>query len=168
MNTQMDLTFNGSDYVPELDQQRLSGQILRIRELMIDGKYRTLSEIEQITNDPQSSISAQLRNLRKDRFGKHILNKRRVGNRRDGLFEYQLLKNELPIEKNFARKIAGFISTTMSHQKETQNIEAIENQILKSKMQTMYNEMEALKIIIEKRKSAFDFTEWEMIQKILK
>lgn len=84
--------FNGSDYVPELDQARLTGQIERIYNLMIDGKFRTLSEIENETNDPQASISAQLRHLRKERFGKHIVNKRRVGDEKKGLFEYQVLK----------------------------------------------------------------------------
>lgn len=86
--------FNGSDYIPEFDDKRLTGQIKRIYSLMIDGKWRTLSEIESITNDPQSSISAQLRHLRKERFGSHILNKRRRGDRHSGLFEYQLLKSE--------------------------------------------------------------------------
>ena len=84
--------FNGSDYVPKLDQARLTGQIKRIYNLMIDGEYRTLREIENATNDPQASISAQLRHLRKVRFGSHIINKRRVGDEKQGLFEYQLLK----------------------------------------------------------------------------
>lgn len=95
MNTQLSIfnnpTFNGSDYVEELDQKRLTGQIKRIYNLMIDGNWRTLKEIENTTSDPQSSISAQLRHLRKPRFGSHILNKRRSGEEKNGLFEYQLL-----------------------------------------------------------------------------
>jgi len=83
--------FNGSDYVPELDQKRLTGQIKRVYELMRDGKFRTLGEIEKITNDPQASISAQLRHLRKKRFGGFTVNKRRRGDRENGLFEYQLI-----------------------------------------------------------------------------
>ena len=83
--------FNGSDYVPELDDQRLQGQIKRIYELMKDGKFRTLSEIETLTGDPQASISAQLRHLRKERFGGFVVNRRRRGERKEGLFEYQLL-----------------------------------------------------------------------------
>ena len=83
--------FNGSDYVPELDQKRLTGQIKRVYELMRDGKFRTLGEIEQRTNDPQASISAQLRHLRKKRFGGFTVNKRRRGDRENGLFEYQLI-----------------------------------------------------------------------------
>lgn len=84
--------FDGSDYEPEYDDSRLTGQIKRIYTLMIDGKFRTLAEIESETKDPQASISAQLRHLRKKRFGNHILNKRPRGDRENGLFEYQLLK----------------------------------------------------------------------------
>jgi hypothetical protein len=85
--------FDGPDYVPELDKKRLSGQILRIHDLMKDGRYRTLAEIEHATGDPQASISAQLRHLRKPRFGGHTINKRRRGDGENGLFEYQLLIN---------------------------------------------------------------------------
>lgn len=95
MDAQLDIfknaRFNGSDYQKELDQTRLSGQIKRIYNLMIDGTWRTLTEIESETNDPQASISAQLRHLRKPRFNSHILNKRRRGDKSNGLYEYQLL-----------------------------------------------------------------------------
>lgn len=83
--------FNGSDYESAFDDVRLTGQLKLIYSLMIDGKWRTLGEIEVITKAPQSSISAQLRHLRKDRFGNHIINKRPRGDRSHGLFEYQLL-----------------------------------------------------------------------------
>lgn len=88
---QTKLRFNGSDYIPKLDNERLTGQIKRIFDLMKDGKWRTFSEIEENTGDPQPSISAQLRHLRKDRFGSHSVNKRRRGVETNGLFEYQLL-----------------------------------------------------------------------------
>jgi len=67
--------FNGSDYSPKHDHKRLTGQHERIKELMIDGKWRTLNEIERLLGYPQASISAQLRNLRKSRFGGYTLNK---------------------------------------------------------------------------------------------
>ena len=87
----MNLQFDGSTYVQESDQHRLTGQLLRIFELMSDGRWRTLAEIEQATADPQASISAQLRNLRKPRFGNYNIDKRRRGESTSGLFEYQLL-----------------------------------------------------------------------------
>lgn len=84
--------FNGPDYQPSKDQRRLAGQILRVYAAMIDGRWRTLSEIADITGDPESSISAQLRHLRKTRFGSHIVNKQRRGIETLGLYEYQLIK----------------------------------------------------------------------------
>lgn len=84
--------FDGPDYNPELDQERLTGQIKRIYDLMIDGVWRTLGEIEAATGDGEASISAQLRHLRKKRFAFHRVEKRRRGEEKNGLFEYQLLK----------------------------------------------------------------------------
>ncbi len=86
------MRFNGSDYVPELDNKRLTKQHIRIRDLMLDGKWRTLAEISDTTKDPEASVSAQLRHLRKERFGSWVLEKRVRGDRTNGLFEYKLNK----------------------------------------------------------------------------
>jgi len=59
-------------------------------ETMKDGKWYTLDEIHKATNDPHASISAQLRNLRKERFGSHVIEKRCKGNRSNGLWEYSM------------------------------------------------------------------------------
>lgn len=83
--------FDGSDYEPDYDDVRLTGQLLRIFNVMKDGIPRTLGEIEALTGDPQASISAQLRHLRKRRFGSHVVRKQVRGAREHGLFEYQLL-----------------------------------------------------------------------------
>ena len=80
--------FNGSDYDTQRDQKRLTGQILRVFNLMKDGKYRTLREISNITKDPEASISAQLRHLRKERFGGYTVDKENVVG---GLFIYKLI-----------------------------------------------------------------------------
>lgn len=82
--------YDGSDYVPVRDDARLDRQYDRIYGLMRDGGWRTLSQIEVATGDPAASISAQLRHMRKPRFGGHVLNKRYLG---EGLFEYQLVLN---------------------------------------------------------------------------
>lgn len=83
--------FNGSDYVPALDDTRLLSQLGRVYNVMSDGNWRTLSEIAAITGDPEASISAQLRHLRKQRFGGHIVEKQPRGERARGLYEYRLL-----------------------------------------------------------------------------
>ena len=82
--------FNGSDYDYEKDHDRISKQHERVRESMRDGVWRTLGEIAALTGDPESSISAQLRHLRKPRFGTWTVDKRRRGEGRQGLWEYQL------------------------------------------------------------------------------
>ena len=73
-----------------IDFDRLCGQIRRIYDLMKDGCWRSLSEIEESTGDPQASISSQLRHLRKHRFGANNIKKQR----RDGSgpWEYRLEK----------------------------------------------------------------------------
>ena len=83
--------FNGEVYNRLFDDKRLTGQLRRIFDLMADNKWRTLEEIKQVTGDPPASISAQLRHLRKERFGEHTVNKRSRGDRKKGLYEYQLI-----------------------------------------------------------------------------
>lgn len=85
------LRFNGPEYVPERDNARLGSQIMKIYNLMKDGQYRTLNSIHSLTGEPEASISAQLRHLRKERFGGHTVNRRYIEN---GLYEYQLLINK--------------------------------------------------------------------------
>lgn len=79
--------FDGADYVPPRDDQRLSSQYWRIWGLMRDGGWRSLAQIAQATGDPPASISAQLRHMRKPRFGGHTVNRRYLG---DGYYEYQV------------------------------------------------------------------------------
>jgi len=70
--------FSGSDYDPAIDFVRLKGQMLRVYAcLQPRNEWWTLREIEEETGDPQASISAQLRNLRKEKFGGHTIERRR-------------------------------------------------------------------------------------------
>lgn len=84
----------GAVYNKRDDEPRLSKQSVAIYKLMADGKWRTLSEIAQLLHYPESSISAQLRHLRKPRHGSHVVNKQCRGERSRGLFEYQLVINQ--------------------------------------------------------------------------
>ena len=84
--------FDGNDYVRVVDDKRLSRQMDLVRDLMIDGKWRTLSEIAAEIRQPEASVSAQLRHLRKERFGSYRVDKQRRGDPRQGLFEYCLTK----------------------------------------------------------------------------
>ena len=80
--------FDGSDYIEERDFSRLSLQADRVFNLMIDGKKRTLAQISKATGDPEASVSAQLRNFRKKKFGSYIVEKEYIDN---GLFTYWVL-----------------------------------------------------------------------------
>jgi hypothetical protein len=82
--------FNGPAYQREFDFVRLTGQIKCVHGCMRDGKWRTLDEIAHVTGDPPASISAQLRHLRKAKFGSFMVEKRARGDRAHGLFEYRL------------------------------------------------------------------------------
>ena len=83
-----DARFAGSDYDHERDGPRLSEQIGRVWRAMCDGQWRTLEEIAVITGDPTPSISAQLRHLRKRKFGSHTVDKKHLGN---GLYQYRVV-----------------------------------------------------------------------------
>jgi hypothetical protein len=83
--------FNGPDYVPERDWVRLSTQIGRVFNSMKDSSWRSLRDISDITGDPEASVSAQLRHLRKKRFGSHTIEKKHLGS---GLYHYRLIPSE--------------------------------------------------------------------------
>lgn len=79
--------FNGEDYQPMRDDNRLTGQLLRVWQAMQGGLWRTLAQIAILTGDPQASVSAQLRHLRKARFGAHAVEKEYLGH---GLYQYRV------------------------------------------------------------------------------
>jgi len=68
---------------------RRGTQIARVYTVLLDGDWHTLGNIAERTGDPEPSISAQIRHLRKDRFGNHIIEYRHV---QHGLWEYRLVR----------------------------------------------------------------------------
>lgn len=90
------MRFNGDDYVASRDDVRLTGQLLRVWNVMCDGSWKTLPQIAEATGDPEASISAQLRHLRKPRFGGHTIEKEYIIN---GLYRYRLIVNSQGVEK---------------------------------------------------------------------
>jgi hypothetical protein len=61
--------FDGATLDIERDQSRLARQLTAVRLLMLDGQWRTLGQIHDLTGYPESSVSARLRDLRKLKFG---------------------------------------------------------------------------------------------------
>lgn len=95
MQSQLEMRFSGPAYDPAFDKERLTKQIGNIFHLMIDGQWRTLGEIESLTGYGQASISAQLRHLRKPSFGFYNVERRRRGDRKNGLYEYRVTRRFL-------------------------------------------------------------------------
>lgn len=87
---QQPFSFDGSTYEPALDRRRLTGQLLRVWEVVRNGQWYTLAGLEILTGDPQASISSRLRDLRKPRFGGYVVERRRVL----GTHEYRVLREE--------------------------------------------------------------------------
>lgn len=88
---QLELTdspdFDGDDIDQDRDKERLTGQLLRIWEVIKYGNWHTLRGLAKSTGDPEASISAQLRNFRKKKFGSHKIEKEYIEN---GLYRYRL------------------------------------------------------------------------------
>lgn len=83
-------------YDEKLDGARLDDQLHEILAVMLHagttGTWLTLREIWQLTKHGESSISAQLRNLRKPKYGSYLVEKRRRGEPGRGLWEYRVSK----------------------------------------------------------------------------
>jgi hypothetical protein len=56
---------------------------------MLDGQWRTLSQIVLHVGGSEAGVSARLRDLRKQKFGAYTVNGRR---RSGGLWEYQVTR----------------------------------------------------------------------------
>ena len=94
------LKFDGATYDSAQDRIRLTGQALRVWNIMKGGHWRTLEEISRASehfgkSDSEAAVSARLRDYRKERFGEHCVERRARGGRHKGLFEYRLLINFL-------------------------------------------------------------------------
>jgi len=59
---------------------------------MADGRWHTLREISGQTGDPEASISARLRDLRKRKFGGHSVLRQRLAG---GKWRYRMVRTEL-------------------------------------------------------------------------
>lgn len=97
MSAQRELVFDGPDVTPA-DAKRLSHQHARVLKVMRGGHWLTLAEISKGTawgkepheRDPEPSVSARLRDLRKPRFGGYRIERRRR-KVRGAQWEYRLV-----------------------------------------------------------------------------
>lgn len=92
MTTPMFPEFDGSTYDPEHDRTRLTGQLAKVYACMKDGQWRTIPEISAFVPEAsRQGISARLRDLRKPKFGGYLVEKRRRGEPKNGVWEYRML-----------------------------------------------------------------------------
>lgn len=84
---------HGSHYNPSTDKKPLASQMERVRVALNAGGWKTVDEIQGYikmfydAHDPATSISAQIRNLRKEKNGGYkIITRARAGHNR--LYEF--------------------------------------------------------------------------------
>jgi hypothetical protein len=82
--------FGGETFEPEHDEKRLTALSDRVKALMLDCQWRTLSEISTACRGGEASCSARLRDLRKRGW---TVERRSRGERKAGLFEYRLARS---------------------------------------------------------------------------
>ena len=85
--------FDGETFDPFRDGDRLTSQLNRVRDVLFDGNWHTLQELNERCGGTTASVSARVRDLRKKRFGEYNVERRCV---RAGLWEYRL---EIPNEE---------------------------------------------------------------------
>lgn len=78
--------FDGATYEPAHDCDRLSGQLLAVFQATADHRWHTLAHLARVADASEASVSARLRDLRKDRFGSHVIERKRVDG---GLYVYK-------------------------------------------------------------------------------
>ncbi len=81
---------DGETYDARLDYERLNKQARRVFNVMRDGMWHGLADIARRTGDPEASISARLRDFRKQRFGALTVERRRA----EGTWLYRLVVDE--------------------------------------------------------------------------
>lgn len=84
--TPPDMKRDGKTFDPEKDYERLNRQQRLVFDAMRDGRWRTLRRIGDMTDQPEASISARLRDFRK--LGLTVERRRVEG--QSGLWEYSV------------------------------------------------------------------------------
>ena len=87
----MTVHFDGITYDPRLDHHRLTKQLDKVWYIMKDSEWRTLREIALLTDAPESSVSARLRDLRKSKFGGYTVERQRWHQHDKGTWYYRML-----------------------------------------------------------------------------
>ena len=80
--------FSGKTFDAALDGERLNSALGKVYAVMLDHQWHTLDELAAKAGCSPQGASARCRDLRKPRFGGHVVERRRV---EGGLWVYRLL-----------------------------------------------------------------------------
>ncbi len=81
------MPFGGDTYDRGRDRDRLKIQLAAVLNVVQDGRWHTLGELSGVTGAPEASVSARLRDLRKEKFGGRVVERQFVSK---GLWQYRL------------------------------------------------------------------------------
>ena len=84
------MTIDGCDYDPARDGPQIKTQLARVRALMIDGEWRSRTQISELLGITENATCARLRDLRKPLHGGYHVERRRLAHD-EGLFEYRFV-----------------------------------------------------------------------------
>lgn len=85
---------DGQTYDHARDGLRLAAQHQRVLAYMSSGRWYTLRELASLTGDPEASISARIRDLRKPKFGSYQVIREYVAR---GLYRYRLVTGQMEL-----------------------------------------------------------------------
>ena len=88
---QQNLNFDGATFDANRDGPRLSRQLRQAMAIMKDGQWRTLTDLAVAVGASHCSVSARLRDMRKARFGGHVVEREHLGG---GVYRYRLVLNQ--------------------------------------------------------------------------
>ena len=86
--TQLQMQFKGTTFSASKDGKRLARQLESVKALLLDGQWRTLSQISEATGAPEASASARIRDCA-NKLGMKKERRRVPGG--NGLHEYRLV-----------------------------------------------------------------------------
>lgn len=83
--------FDGATFDPAKDEVRLTKHLARVYECLKDGSWWTLQRLKTTIGGSEAGCSARIRDLRKEKFGAHKIERRRIED--SGLYEYRMVNS---------------------------------------------------------------------------
>jgi len=81
---------DGETFDPQQDGPRLHRQLARVKARMSDGCWHSLKDLAYDTGASEASVSARIRDLRKQKFGGYTVERQRLKDG-SGLWFYKLV-----------------------------------------------------------------------------